>query len=148
MAVTVETQQGLAKIFGLNVATMTVLTGVATITISSADLEHNFKLVEDPDQEGNVETLIAYNEVYDVTIDFIPNGATRAAAITSLANTLPGMITKVVLANFDFAVFNGNFNYIGGWSPKITREGLVICGIKLRKYIANNAALVAGVISG
>lgn len=145
---TVETQQGLAKIFAMIGATVTTLTGAATLTLTTSDFEDDFKLIEDPGQDGNIETLLAYNRVINGTIDFIPNGGTRAAAIISLANSLPGMITKVTLASYALSYVNGDYNYIGGWSPKFTREGLVVCGIKLRAYLANRAALTAGVIVG
>lgn len=148
MPATSEIQQGLAKIFGLGAAAMTVLTGAATLTITGADLSHENELIEDEDQEGNVETLIAYREKLECSIDFIPNGATRAAAIASAANCLPAMISKIVLASFDVAIYNGNWNYIGGWNIKKTRSGIVICGIKIRAHLANRAALTAGVISG
>lgn len=148
MPATSEIQQGLAKIFGLGAGAMTVLTGAATLTITGADVSHENDLIEDEDQEGNVETLIAFKERLEGSIDFIPNGATRAAAIISATNSQPGMITKIVLASFDVPVYNGNWNYIGGWNIKKTRSGIVICGIKIRAHLANRSALTAGVISG
>jgi hypothetical protein len=145
---TSETQTGLAKIFGLGSAAMTVLTGAATITISSADIEHQFDTAEDTDQEGNVETIVGFKERLAVTIDFYPNGATRAAAIASIANTKPAMLSKVVLASFDTAAYNGDYNYLGGWNVKTTREGIVVAGIKLVAHIANRTSLTTAVISG
>lgn len=127
---------------------MVTLTGAATITMDDADLEHNFDLTELENAGGDCETLIGANEKIDVTINFAPNGATRAAAATSAANSFPEMVTKVVLSSFAVAKFNGNYNYIGGCTAKATKKGVVMMGIKLRAYIANRASLTAGVIVG
>ena len=149
----VESQSGKAKIFGLYdstdgvAATVVTLVGAATITLHDGDLDDDFKLIEDPDQFGNTETLFAYDQKYNVTINFSPNGATRAAAKTSGLNMLPAKITKVVLAHFPLAHYNGNYNYIGGGTVKATREGMVIMGLKLRAYLLNRASLTGSVIA-
>lgn len=145
---TSETQTGLAKIFGLGSAAITVLTGAATLTLSTAGVTHDFDLLEDEDQEGNVETMFAWKERLEGELDFIPNGATRAAAITSLANSKPSMISKVVLASFDCAVYNGDWNYVGGWRVTATRTGILVASMRIRAHIANRSSLTAAVISG
>lgn len=143
-----ETQQGKAKIYAMDGATVTVLTGAATITLESGDIEQQYDFEEYKGQNGEVETIIGANEHYDVTIQFAPNGATRAAAITSAANSFPGLIEKVVLATFSVAKYNGNYNALPGATGKMTRDGLFIMTLKLRRYVTNNASLTAGAISG
>src|SRR5262245_63827442 len=145
---TPETQVGVAKIFGLIGATMTTLTGAATVTIENAEGEDKFKLDESKGQDGNVETLFASDQQFDVTIDFMPNGATRAAAASSLTNSRPVPLTKVTLSDFTAVALNGDYNYIGGWKVKLVRDKEVVCGIKLRAYLANRASLTAGAIVG
>ena len=143
-----ETQTGTAKIFGMIGATAVTLVGAATITIEDSDLEHKFDLQELEGQDGNIETLIAFNEQLEVTINFAPNGATRAATKNSAANMFPDMITKVVLSGYDVAKFNGNYNYIGGATAKMTKKGPVLQGLKIRAYIANRASLTGTVVAG
>src|SRR5436190_14650457 len=146
---TVETQVGVAKIFlGLKDGTITTLTGAATITAEDADLEHNFDLEEHEGQDGNVESMMGCKERLDVTINFAPNGATRAVAINSAANSWPSMLSKVVLAGFSVAKYNGDYNYIGGATCKTTKKGVVMQGLKLRAHLANRASLTQPVIAG
>jgi hypothetical protein len=134
---TQETQVGVAKIFGLIGATVVVLTGAATITLEKADVEHTFDLHDHEGQDGNVESIIGYNERLEVTIDFAPNGAARTDAITSAANSWPGMLSKVVLSAFKIAKFNGNYNYVGGAKVACTKKGVAVMSMKLRQNLAN-----------
>ncbi len=142
-----ETQQGVAKIYAMDGATVTVLTGAATITLESADLEHQSDMEEIKGQNGEVETLISSNPTRTCTITFAPNGATRAAAITSCANAQPAQITKVVLASFAVAAFNGDWNSLG-YSIRMARDGAVTMTIRLKAFMTNRAALTAGLVSG
>ena len=142
-----ETQQGVAKIFALDGATMTVLTGAATVTIESAELEHQSDIEEIKGQNGEVETLISSNPNRTCTINFAPNGATRAAAITSCANAQPAQITKVVLASFAVAAYNGDWNSMG-YSIRVSNTGQVTMTIRLKAFITNRSSLTAGLISG
>jgi hypothetical protein len=142
-----EIQQGSAKVFAMDGATVVVLTGAATITLESADLESTHDSEPLKGQNGEVETLIASNETLTCTINFAPNGATRAAAITSFANSVPAKITKVVTSAFSIASFNGNWNAMG-YSIKMSRDGVATMSIKLQAWITNRAALTAGVVVG
>jgi len=142
-----EVQQGVAKIFAMDGATMVVLTGAATVTIESADLEQGFDSEELKGQNGETETYIASNEKFTCSINFAPNGATRAAAITSCANSQPAKITKVVLSGFAVAAYNGNWNS-EGYSIKMARDGVVQMTLKLKAHTTNRTSLTAGVIVG
>lgn len=151
---TQETQVGVAKIFSLIGGAMLTLSGAATITMEDASLEDHFDMEPHEGQDGNVETLIAYNQYFDCTINFAPNGNARTDAIASAARSLPGPLTKVGLSGFKIAKFNdpsggsnANYNYIGGGTIKVTKKGIGIMGIKLRCYINNNASLTAAVIA-
>lgn len=142
-----ETQQGVAKIYAMDGAAMTVLTGAATITMEGADLEHTSDIEEIKGQNGEVETLISSNPNRTCTITFAPNGATRAAAITSCANAQPAQIEKVVLASFQVAAYNGNWNSLG-YTIAVSREGAVTMTLRLKAFMTNRAALTAGLVSG
>ena len=141
-----ETQVGKAKIYGLSGATAVTLEGAATITIESADFEHKFKLDESAGQDGDCETLFGANEQYDISINFMPNGATRSAAADSAANMIPAPLAKVVLSGFAINRYNGDYNYVGGATIKMVRDKECVMGIKLRAYIANRASLTAAAI--
>jgi hypothetical protein len=144
-----EIQQGVAKIFAMDGATQVVLTGAATITYDSADLDQAFDSDALKGQNGEVETLVASNENFTCTVNFAPNGATRAAAITSCANAQPAKITKVVLSNFSVAAYNGNWNSMG-YSIKMSSNASqpVMMTLKLQAWITNRTSLTAGVIVG
>lgn len=145
---TPEVQVGVAKIFGLIGGTATTLEGAATITIENADFEHKFKLEESLGQDGNCETLYATNEQFDIAINFMPNGATRAAAATSAANMVPSPLSKVVLSGFSVARYNGDYNYVGGATIKLVRDKECVMNLKLRAYIANRSSLTSAAIVG
>lgn len=142
-----ETQQGIAKIYAMDGATQVVLTGTATITMESADLDHQSDIEEIKGQGGEVETLISANVNRTCTIVFAPNGATRAAAITSCANAQPAQIEKVVLSGFTVTAYNGNWNSMG-YSIKMQRDGIVMMTLKLKAFITNRASLTAGLVTG
>jgi len=142
-----ETQQGVAKIYAMDGAAMTVLTGAATITMEDAELEHTSDIEEIKGQNGECETIISSNPTRTCTINFSPNGATRAAAITSCANAQPAQITKVVTATFPIAAFNGDWNSLG-YTIRVSKAGEVTMSVRLKAYMTNRAALTAGLVSG
>lgn len=128
-------------------AAMTVLTGAATITMESAELEHTSDIEEIKGQNGEVETLISSNPTRTCTINFAPNGLTRAAAITSCANAQPAQITKVVLATFQIAAYNGDWNSLG-YTISVSKAGEVTMSVRLKAFMTNRAALTAGLVTG
>ena len=143
---TQETQVGVAKFFGLIGATMVSLTGSCTLTLESADIEDKFDLQKSKGQDGNTETMYASDQTLEVSINFAPNGDSRTAAGVSLVNCRPAPLEKVTLSGFAAAIYNGPFNYVGGWNVKMVRDKEIVCGIKLSAHLANRASLTAGVI--
>lgn len=143
-----ETQVGVAKIFSLSGAAMETLEGAATITMESADFEHKFKLEESAGQDGDVETLFASNEQFDISINFMPKGATRADAATQADELIPAPLSKVTLSDFAISKYNGDYNYIGGATIKLVRDKECVMGMKLRAYIGNRDSLTAPAIVG
>lgn len=145
---TQEIQVGVAKIFGLIGATMDPAEGAATVTMENADFEHKFKLEESAGQDGNCETLYATNEQFDVAINFMPNGATRAAAAASAEAMIPDPLAVIELSDFAVDRYNGLYLYVGGATVKMVRDKECVMNIKLRAYIANRDSLTAGPIVG
>ena len=150
-----ESQQGVAKIYGMmaqtgSSATMVTLTGAATVTHESADIEESSTVAEVRGQNGDTEALISSNRVRTCTIQFTPNGANRTAAIASFLNAQPAKISKVVLSKFmtdlDTSLYNGSWNSMG-YSIKMSRDGVATMTIKLKAYMANRAALTNGVVA-
>lgn len=143
-----ETQVGVAKVFGLRGAALETLEGAATITMESADFEHKFKLDESLGQDGDVETLFASKEEYEISINLMPTGASRAAAADQAVDLIPAPLSKVTLSEFAIESFNGDYNYIGGATIKMVRDKECVMGMKLRAFIANRDSLTAPAIEG
>ena len=150
-----EVQQGIAKIYGMDGVAM--LIGAAAVvtagTYESGDLDNAFDVEEIKGQNGEVETLIASNQSYSLTINFAPNGtasptSTRTKAIAEAAKFIAaGPIVKVNTAGFFVAAYNGDWNMMG-WSAKTSRDGVFVMTMKLKAFLTNRTALTSGVISG
>ena len=152
-----EVQQGIAKIYGMDSSSTaaSMLIGAAAVvasgTMESLDIESAFDVEEIKGQNGEVETLIASNQTYSLTINFSPNGtgtaSTRTKAIAEAAKFMAAPIVKVETKDFAVAAYNGVWNLMG-WSGKKSRDGVFVMTMKLKAFITNRAALTAGVISG
>lgn len=144
-----EVQQGIAKIFGMDGADLAV--GAASTatsqTMDDADLEGGSTIDEVIGQNGEVETLISSNATRTLTINFAPNAATRAAAITEAEKfSALGQIVKVTTSGFSIAEYNGAWNLMG-WSGKLTKAGVYMMTLRLKAFITNRTSLTAGVIA-
>lgn len=115
--------------------------------MENADFEHKCKMDESKGQTGEVETVFFSDEQYEISINFMPKGASRAAAISQAANLIPALGTKVTLSGFDIARYNGDYNYIGGGTIKLVRDKECVMGMKLRAWITNRVSLTAGVLA-
>jgi hypothetical protein len=127
-------------------AAMTVLTGAATITMEDAELEHTSDIEEIKGQNGECETIISSNPTRTCTINFAPNGETRAAAIVSSTNAQPAQITKVVLSGFAVTAYNGDWNSLG-YTIRVTKAGEVTMSVRLKAFMTNRASLTNGLIA-
>lgn len=138
---------GAAKIFNLDGTAYAVGGANVTVTIDDASLAYDHEKIEDKGQAGDVETLVCWNETLSLDMTFKPKGANRAAAVTALASSRPAMGAKVTIAGCAAAAFNGDYNYDGGWAPKMTKDGLLVTGIKLKAYVTNRAAIAAAALA-
>lgn len=143
MANPVEVINGQAMLIGVqNNGTAITLTGYATFLLDRAEGDHNFHVIEGKDAIGFDASLAAINEYFEITIDFTPSGATRAAA--ALIPTVPIPLAAVTIANCKttgtfgsstLQLFNGTYVYMGG--VKISQQSAQaakISGLKLRMY--------------
>jgi hypothetical protein len=116
-----ETQVGVARIFGVKNATVSV----GAVTIENADLEHKFHLDESKGQDGDTETAIASDEQFDLTINFMPHSG---------AAVIPEPLATITISGFEMADLNRNYRYIGGGSVKQVRDKECVAGLKLRSW--------------
>jgi hypothetical protein len=153
-----EIINGQATLIGVqNNGSAITLTGYATFLLDKVDGDHNFHIIEGKDAIGFDASLAALNEYFEITIDFTPSGATRAAAAAIPVVPIP--LAAVVLANLKtngtfgssaLNLFNGTYVYVGG--VKISQQSAQaakLSGLKLRQY-ANSAqnTLLTTTVSG
>lgn len=128
-----EIQNGTAIVFGItNDGTPISMLGYASFILESGRLGHKFKLDETPDETGFDTSLVATNEKMEVEITWTPSGATRAAAAATAILLTP--LSKVTLAHFKVAAFNGDWIYIGDESLDLTRGANGKMSLKIRQY--------------
>ena len=126
-----ELQFGTAKIFGIDGIT---ITGVVTFTYESVGWEANADIEYLKNQNGDEETLIVSNQNTTIDIQFAPNGATRAAALTSLGTLTSKTIgAQITVASATTTVFNGTYNIQPGVSVRSTRDGITVASFKAKK---------------
>ena len=138
-----ETITGQAVLNGVqNNGTPITITGYATFILDRMDGEHQWDGYQVKDSLGFDASDVAFNEHFEITIDFTPSGATRAAA--AAVPSVPIPLSTVTLANCKVAttfgsssgqLFNGNYVYKGG--TKINFQSAAagkMTGIRLRKY--------------
>lgn len=140
-----ETQVGVAKVFAIPDAVV----GSFTLTIESTDFEKKFKVDESKGQDGEVETMYASDVQYEVDINFMARGATRAAA-ESMASTLADLdpLTTVVLSGYKIAAINRTYLLVGAGKVKLVRDKECTMSMKLKVPKTNATSLTAGSIVG
>jgi hypothetical protein len=106
------------------------MTGVATFLLSSVKGQHQAEIQDIKDGTDFDATSVATNSHIEVDIDWIPSGATRAAAASTAA--FPAYLAAVTLANFKISAFNGAYQYRGGSIDLQNKDGKM--QFKLRKY--------------
>lgn len=134
---------GKAVLHGIqNNGTAITITGYATFILEKIDSQHQFDKYKVKDELGNDVSAVAFNERNEITIDFTPSGATRAAAAAIPVYPVPlaGITLSNCKTNGDFgssgaALFNGIYLYEG--EARIMQSAGVVCkltGLKLTRY--------------
>lgn len=126
-----ELQYGLAKIFGMDGV---VLSGVVNFTFESLGWEKTGDYEELKGQNGDVETAIASNLSQTIDVQFAPNGATKAAAITSLTTlTALAVGAQVVITCPEMTAASGTYNIQPGIRANFSRDGIVTANFTAKK---------------
>jgi len=126
-----ELQYGKAKIFGLDGI---AITGVVTFTFTDVNWSKNADYAELKNQNGDVETAIASNLNTTIDVTFAPNGATRAAAISSLA-TLQALEVgaQMVVAGCEVTALNATYNIQPGFSARLVNDAHCVATFQAKK---------------
>jgi len=141
-----EIQKGEAKLFGItNDGTVFTIDALATFSIKSAKLSHEFRLKDEQDATDYDVVAIATNGHSKLTVTVSLSGDTRAAAAATGAVLTP--LATVVLAHFKLAALNGSWQYIGGQDIDLSSNDTAKMTIPLRKYdnATQNAAMIVTV---
>lgn len=126
-----ELQYGTAKIFGMDGI---ILTGVVTFTFESLGWEKTGDYEELKGQNGDVETAIASNLHQTIDVQFAPNGATKAAAITSLGTlTALAVGAQVIITVPENTAASGTYNIQPGIRANFSRDGAVTANFTAKK---------------
>ncbi len=128
-----EVQTGTATVWGVanNGSTITI-SGYATFLLEGADATHKFRLKEITDAQDFDANLIATNQHIEMTINFKPSGATRAAA--SNVAVFISALASVTTANFKLTAFNGVWVYVGDETMAFKCNDSVTMKLPVRKY--------------
>lgn len=146
---TAEIQVGTAILHGINNSGSAItMLGYATFVLDSVKGQHKFGIDAITDEKGFDVSLIAKNAHVETDINWMPSGATRAAAATTTVFLSP--LAKVTLANFKVAAFNGDWIYFGDETIDLSAGNPGKMSLKIRKYddSTQNAALTATPVSG
>ncbi len=152
-----EIINGEAVIWGVqNTGQRISLTGYATFRVNKLGGKHTFNITDLTDEIGFDTTTVAANEHFEITMDFTPTGATRAAAHAIPSVPIP--LAKITLANckvqtaFGSSVgklFDGDYQYRGGVDINLQEAAVgKITGMILRKYadVVQNSSLTTTVV--
>lgn len=152
-----EVLAGKAVLYGIqNDGTAISMTGYATFILDALVFKHMFDIRDVKDERGFDTSAVATNEHGEITIDFTPAGATRAAAEAIVA--LPAPLSSFTLSHVKLQtgvfsgtsvkMFDGAYQYRGGASINLSSSDIVkVSGITLRKYAdsTQNTSLVTTV---
>lgn len=160
----IETLVGDAIIHGIRQAgsqttgyTGITITGYASFILDrmeATDMADKYKLKS---EIGFDITGVAYNQRAEITIDFTPAAATRAASLA--IPSFPMIFSKITLTNVAIVgtlegtatqIFNGDYLYEG--DARILQQNgqpVKLTGLKLTKYAdANQNAIMTTVVAG
>lgn len=126
-------QTGTAAIEGIgNSGSAITVSGFATFLLQNLDLTHKFDRREVKDAEGNDAQLSARNAYVEMTVDFVPSGANRAAAVAVVA--FPTALAKVTIANCEVGEVNGDWVYMGDAKLQLKNAENGTYSLPLRQY--------------
>lgn len=129
----------------LNNGSAMTLTGYATFIWDQVAGRHMFDVRDVKDERAFDKSASAHNEHFEITVDITLTGASRTAAAAMAKLPIP--LAAITIANCictgtfgagGVALFNGVYQYRGGASLTMTKEGeMKLSGMTLRKYADN-----------
>jgi hypothetical protein len=142
-----EIQNGQAVLFGIaNDGSKITISGYASFILQDGKLDHKFKMTAVEDENEADAALVATNEYYEATITWIPSGASRVAALATVA--LPVPLQALSMSHFAVNLLNGTWIYVGDASVNLTHSTGKM-SLKVRQYtnLSQNSSL-ATTVSG
>jgi hypothetical protein len=160
-----EVMNGSAVVFGIsNNGTPITINGTAHFIVDMAKGTHKFKIEDIEDENGFTTSTIATDPHMEMDITFVPSGRTVPQSATSggtragAYEALNGQsdvgintcflkpLSRVLLANFKVAAFNGPYQYRGDETIDLTHKEAK-CSLKIRKWddAAQNESLTTTV---
>ena len=126
-------QTGTAVIEGIgNSGSAITVSGFATFLLQNLDLTHKFDRREVKDATGEDAQLSARNAYVEMTVDFVPSGANRAAAVAVV--TFPTALSAVTIANCEVGEVNGVWIYMGDAKLQLKNGENGTYSLPLRQY--------------
>lgn len=133
MAEIAEIQKGEAKLWGItNDGTAFTISTLATFSIKTASLTHEFRLKDEQDATDYDVAAIATNGMLKATVTVSLAGATRAAAAATGVFLAP--LATVTLAHFKLSALNGTWQYAGNQKIDLSSGDVAKLTLELRKY--------------
>lgn len=132
------------------------LSYIASFQLERMEGEHQFGGYEIKDALGNTVSIVAFDEMGNITVDLIPSASTRAAAaalptypVPLSSITISNCLINTTFASSAVAIFNGAHVYRGG--ARILQQSGQACkltGVKLANWAnsAQNALLNTTVV--
>ncbi len=128
-----EVQTGTATVWGVaNNGSTIAISGYVTLLLEGADATHKFRLKEITDANDYDANLIATNQHIELSLNFKPSGATRAAA--AAVGVFISALASVVTSNFKVAAFNGTWVYVGDETIALKSNDSAAMKLPVRKY--------------
>lgn len=121
---------GKVSVYGINGTVAITGTGVLDtdeMAHQSAPLNAAAQTTDLVDSDGDVVTRAYYGESHTIELEFVPYDPDTPGNLATLKSKikLPAPGTKVTLASFDVAQFNGDWNYNGQGSITPNQRGFL-----------------------
>jgi hypothetical protein len=129
---------GKVAIYGINGTVAITGTGVLDtdeMAHQSAPLNATVSSADIVDGDGDVVTRAYYGEAHTIELEFVPYDPDTPGNLATLKSKvkIPAPGTKVTLASFDVAQFNGDWNYAGQGSITPNQRGFLSVRLTLTR---------------
>lgn len=109
---------------------------LATVNkLTKAGLQSGFEVVDALDGVGNIVSTAATKKVHTLSVECLPfdptNPSSLATAYASIVEPPP--LSIVTIANFGNGLYDGNWNYVGGFTSEMVEGQYLKVGMNLRR---------------